>query len=270
MNLKRWAYKLHRTWVAKACRCGDEAHHNLEKWYEKYSGNEPIDPWEMAMFERLNSRDKFDRAVLEEQIQKVSLQNPVINGYCPSCQRLLDEWPEIIQKVPVSDSPYPGDPYRHPHYSCTPEFEAGYRNGCQLCTKFVQFWKIDGYLFEDWHKKENRLNSLGKSTIISLFVRKAFGAITLILTWPGTSYDSCKYHSLSFCDSSDGRMFLYLEVLWNQAYKCQNDLIREKTHPFSQPMGTFRKLSWQRNGLKYVQKNTRLANQLRTTNCLPD
>jgi hypothetical protein len=45
--------------------------------------------------------DKFNKAALEEKIQELSPLVPVSNdGYCPSCQKLLHEWPDIIKKVP--------------------------------------------------------------------------------------------------------------------------------------------------------------------------
>ncbi|TVY38125.1 Dehydrogenase [Lachnellula subtilissima] len=106
------------------CPCGDEAHRNLEKWYEDYL--------ESSAEEKLLLEDKFNKAALEEKIQEVSSQVPVSNGYCPNCQKLLEEWPEIIKKVPEYHPTEREGPYQQPHYENTLEFEAGHRNGCQL------------------------------------------------------------------------------------------------------------------------------------------
>ncbi|RFU28712.1 hypothetical protein B7463_g7603, partial [Scytalidium lignicola] len=74
------------------CPCDDEAHKNLENWYERYLAS--------SVEETLLLEDKFSKAALEEKIQELSPQVPVSNGYCPNCQKLLDEWPVIIKKVP--------------------------------------------------------------------------------------------------------------------------------------------------------------------------
>ncbi|TVY15015.1 hypothetical protein LARI1_G006653 [Lachnellula arida] len=159
------------------CPCGDEAHKNLEKWYESYLDS--------SAEERLLLEDKFNKAALEEKILELSAQVPVSNGYCPSCQKLHDEWPQIIKKVPEYDPTELGVPYQQPHYKNTLELEAGHRNGCQLCTLFVQCSINRGYALENWHKKENRLNCLGKSTLILVSVRSEEGYLNLTLTWPG-------------------------------------------------------------------------------------
>ncbi|TVY45647.1 hypothetical protein LOCC1_G002705 [Lachnellula occidentalis] len=161
------------------CPCGDEAHNNLEKWYEDYL--------ESSAEEKLLLQDRFNKAALEDNIQQLSSQVPVSNGYCPSCQKLLDEWPGIIKKVPEYDPTELGGkrPYQQAHYKNTLEFEAGHRNGCQLCTLFVQCSINRGYPLENWHKKENRLNCLGKSTLILVSVQSEEGYLNLTLTWPG-------------------------------------------------------------------------------------
>lgn len=74
------------------CACGDETHEDLENWYETYLGS--------LADERLLLKDKFDEATLEKKIQELSPLAPISNGYCPNCQKLLDEWPGIIKKVP--------------------------------------------------------------------------------------------------------------------------------------------------------------------------
>lgn len=166
------------------CPCGDEAHKNLEDWYEAYL--------ESSDEERVVLEDKFNRAALEEKIGKVSLLVPVTNGYCRSCQTLLDEWPSIIKKVPgyVPDDDF-GLPYQQPHFKNTLELEAGYRNGCLLCTLFVQCSIARGSSLEIWHRKENRLDCLGKSTHILVAVSSSEkGYFDLTLTWPGSD-DSC-------------------------------------------------------------------------------
>ncbi|TVY54002.1 hypothetical protein LCER1_G003568 [Lachnellula cervina] len=152
-----------------SCPCGDEAHNNLEKWYESYLDS--------SAEERLLLEDKVNKSALEEKILELSTQLPVFNGYCPNCQKLLDEWPEIVKKVPEYDPNALGEPYQQPHYKSTLEFEAGHRNGCQLFNR--------GYALDNWHKKENRLNCLGKSTLILVSVRSEEGYLNLTLTWPG-------------------------------------------------------------------------------------
>ncbi|KFY11433.1 hypothetical protein V492_04458 [Pseudogymnoascus sp. VKM F-4246] len=162
------------------CACGDEAHEDLEDWYESYLGSR----------ERLLLEDKFDEATLEKKIQELSPLVPISNGYCPNCQKLLDEWSGIIKKVPeyVLDDES-DEPYQQPHFKGTLELETGHRNGCLLCTLFVQCSIARGYSLENWHRKENRLICLGKSTQILVTVSSAEGYFLLTLTWPGLDND---------------------------------------------------------------------------------
>ena len=74
------------------CSCGDEAHTNLEEWYQGYVSSSA----ELSRF----SNDKYNRAALEENIQKLLPQVTVFNDYCAKCQSLLDSWPAILEKVP--------------------------------------------------------------------------------------------------------------------------------------------------------------------------
>lgn len=159
------------------CPCGDEAHKNLENWYESYRKS--------SMEERLLLEDKFNKTFLEESIREASLQVLVSNGYCQSCQNLLDEWPEIIKKVPEYVPNEFGRPYQQTHFESTLQFEAGHRNGCLLCALFVECSIDRGYSLENWHRKENRLKCLGKSTHILVSVRSDEGHYVLTLTWPG-------------------------------------------------------------------------------------
>ncbi|TVY93985.1 hypothetical protein LAWI1_G000680 [Lachnellula willkommii] len=182
------------------CPCGDEAHKNLEKWF--------------SAEEKLLLEDKFNKAALEEKILELSAQIPVSNGYCPSCQKLLEEWPEIIKKVPEYDPTERGVPYQQPHYKNTLELEVGHRNGCQLCTLFVQCSINRGYALENWHKKENRLNCLGKSTLILVSVRSEEGYLNLTLTWPGLdNYCWLPADPLYCIKNYDHRMLL---TLWRE------------------------------------------------------
>ncbi|KAH6679264.1 heterokaryon incompatibility protein-domain-containing protein [Halenospora varia] len=163
------------------CGCGDEAHINLEKWYKGYLAS--------SAEERVLLEDKFDRATLDQQIYDLLPQIPVTNNYCPSCQRLLDKWPEIIIKVPQYVPDEFGVPYQQLHFKNTLELEAGYRNGCRLCTLFVQCTFKRGYSLEGWHRKEKRLNCLGKPTEILVSIQSDNGYYNLTLTWPGlTNY----------------------------------------------------------------------------------
>jgi hypothetical protein len=82
--------------------------------------------------------DKFSQVTLDEKIQGWLPQVPVSNDYCPSCQALLNKWPEIITKVAEYQLDAFGEPYQQPHFKDPLEFEAGYRNGCRPCTMLVQ------------------------------------------------------------------------------------------------------------------------------------
>jgi hypothetical protein len=160
------------------CPCSDEAHNNLEEWHKKYLA---CSVGEKALF-----KDKFNKATLEEKIEKLRPQVPVSNGYCPSCQNLLNKWSEIIPKVPeYHPGEFFGVPYQQPHFKNTLEFEAGYRSGCRLCWMLAQCSIKRGYSLELWHRFENRLNCLGKSTVISVSVESDHGYYNLTLTWPG-------------------------------------------------------------------------------------
>jgi len=159
------------------CPCGDEAHNNLEDWYTNYlrsSGGEKA-PY----------KDKFDQDVLEARIQSLLPQVPVTNDYCPSCSRLLENWPEVIRQVPEHHPEEFSKPYQQPHFKDPLEFESGYRNGCKLCNLFVQCTIKRGKSLELWHRVQNRLECLGKSTVILASVRSDEGYYTLTLTWPG-------------------------------------------------------------------------------------
>jgi hypothetical protein len=159
------------------CPCGDAAHRNLENWYASYVALPGLDTLALG--------DKFCEAFLNEKIQEVSLQVPVSNGYCPNCQKLLNEWSEMTKKVPEYVPDERAKPYKQPHFKNTLHFEAGYRNGCLLCTLFVECATDKGYSLENWHRKENRLNCLGKSTRILVNVYRDNGHFFLLLTWPG-------------------------------------------------------------------------------------
>jgi len=189
------------------CFCGDEAHNNLGEWYKEYLAS--------SVGEKVLFNDKFDKATFEENIGKLLPQVPVSNGYCPTCQNLLDQWPEIIKKVPEY---HPGDvgmgePYQQPHFKDTFEFEAGYRNGCRLCTMFVQCTIKRGYSLELWHRSQNRLDCLGKSTVILVSVISDGGYYNLTLTWPGLdNYCWLPADPLYCVKNYDQGMFLSL--LW--------------------------------------------------------
>lgn len=159
------------------CSCGDEAHNNLEKWYKEYLAS--------SAAEKVLLKDKFDRATVNQQIHDLLPRIPVANDYCPSCQRLLEKWPEIVAKVPDYVPDEFGVPYQQPHFKNTLELEAGYRNKCRLCTLFVQCTIKRGYSLEGWYRKEKRLNCLGKSTEILVSVHSDNGYYWLTLTWPG-------------------------------------------------------------------------------------
>jgi hypothetical protein len=159
------------------CPCGDEAHRNLEEWHKGYV--------QSSAEEKVLFNDKFNKAALEEKIQKLLRQVTVSNGYCPSCQNLLDKWLEIIEKVPEYHVGEFGTPYQQPHFKDTLEFEASYRNGCRLCTMFVQCSIHRGYSLEVWHRLQNRLACLGESTVILVSVKQVKGYYDLTLTWPG-------------------------------------------------------------------------------------
>jgi hypothetical protein len=159
------------------CLCGDEAHTNLEEWYKGYV--------QSSAEEKVLFNDKFNKAALEEKIQKLLSQVTVSNGYCPSCENLLDKWLEIIKKVPEYHPGGFGEPYQQPHFKDTLEFEAGYRNECRLCTMFVQCSINRGYSLEVWHRLQNRLNCLGESTVILVSVKMDKEYYDLTLTWPG-------------------------------------------------------------------------------------
>lgn len=247
------------------CPCGDKAHENLEEWYENYKA------W--ADEKELLSKDKFNEAAIEEMIRKLALQVPVINNYCPSCQRLLDEWPDIIKRVPAYDPEMPELPkYQQPHFKSMAEFEAGYLNGCHLCALFVNCTGLANLEieFEGYHRKENRLNCLGKPTIISVLVERRSNYFKVKLEWTGFKTERWLPTNVLQCVNYDQRTLLVLEVLWIKAYKCKNNLIREKTLSILQPLGLFQDLNWPRHGLTYVQRNTRIASRLMTANFLPD
>lgn len=161
------------------CPCGDEAHNNLAEWYKEYLAS--------SAGEKVLFNDKFDKATFEEKIGKLLPQVPVSNDYCLACQNLLNKWPEIIKKVPECppDEVGIGEPYQQPHFKDSFEFEAGYRNGCRLCTMFVQCTIKRGYSLELWHRSQNRLNCLGKSTVVLVSVISDGAYYSLTLTWPG-------------------------------------------------------------------------------------
>lgn len=159
------------------CSCGDENHNNLDEWYKEYLAS--------SVEENVLFNDKFHKASLEAKIEKLLPQVPVSNGYCLSCHNLLDKWPEIIKKVPEYHVDEFGEPYQQPHFKSTLELAAGYRNGCWLCAMFVQCSTRRGYSLGLWHRYENRLNCLRKSTVILVSVQSKGGYYKLTLTWPG-------------------------------------------------------------------------------------
>ncbi|OBT61840.1 hypothetical protein VE03_08807 [Pseudogymnoascus sp. 23342-1-I1] len=202
------------------CPCGDEAHKDLEDWYEAYLKSSAE---ETVLFE-----DKFNKAAIEEKIQELSSLVPVSNGYCPSCQKLLDEWPDIINKVPER---VPDDfeiPYQQPHFKNTLDLETGWWNECLLCTLFVQCSVDRGYSLQNWHRKENSLNCLGKSTQILVSVSsRTEGYYDLTLTWPGLD-DYCWLPADPlYCIKNYDQSMLLAEVQRNKAYKSQNHSIWE-------------------------------------------
>jgi hypothetical protein len=161
------------------CPCGDEAHRNLEDWYEAYLRS--------SAEETVLLGDRFNKAALKEKIQELSPLIPISNGYCPNCQKLLHELPDIIERVPenISEDFSRPRPYQQPHFENTLELDTGHRNGCLLCTLFVQCSLSRGYSLQNWHRKENRLNCLEKSTLILVSVGINKGYFDLTLTWPG-------------------------------------------------------------------------------------
>ncbi|KFY40316.1 hypothetical protein V494_03573 [Pseudogymnoascus sp. VKM F-4513 (FW-928)] len=180
------------------CACGDEAHEDLEGWYEAYLGSWAEERWLL--------KDKFNKAAVEEKIQELSPLSPVSNGYCPNCQKLLDEWPNIIKKVPeyVPDDEF-DEHYQQPHFKSTLELETGHRNGCLLCTLFVQCSIARGYSLENWYRKENRLICLGKSTQILVSVSSEKGYFGLTLKWPGPDNNCGLPADPLYCIKDDGQ-----------------------------------------------------------------
>lgn len=185
------------------CLCGDENHKNLQKWYERYKNDPSLESIKKTLF-----NDKLNKAVVKKEIQNLLLLIPVINNYCPSCVKLLNEWPEPIDKVPAADhGDYKQRFYEQPHYKDTLQFEAGYRNGCRLCILLVQCGYGD-QSFELWHKLNNRLDCLGKPKVISLSISapyEGFKECMLGLAWPGM--DICPWfgEDLLFCAKNQNK-----------------------------------------------------------------
>jgi hypothetical protein len=164
------------------CPCGDEAHKNLEKWYEEYSHS--YFAAQRGLFD-----DKFDDAILKEKFELLLPQVPVSNNYCPNCQNLLEKMSEIVEKVPGHQPDAAGELYQQPHFKDTFEFEAGYRNGYRLCTLWVRCSFIRGHSLEVWHRLQTRVDCLRKSTVILVSVRSKEDHFRLTLTWPGQKGD---------------------------------------------------------------------------------
>jgi len=188
------------------CSCGDENHKNLEKWYKNYAIDRSTriiyDSLDEAALNKLKeaapdkcdeaaleaSLDTLDGTALEEEIRKMLPLAPVFNSYCPACRKLLDEWPALMKKLEETPR-YQRNYWTMPHFKDTVEFEAGYRNGCQLCANFIHCEHMAS--FDKWHKLQNRLKCLGKSTVISVHIFKQFVKdkdCLLLLTWPEGSY----------------------------------------------------------------------------------
>lgn len=155
------------------CSCGDENHEGLKEWWELFrKTDDQITP----LF-----NDKLNKAAVEANVQKLLPEVLVSNGYCPTCHNLLENWPEFIKKVPGNS--YTFGSYDQPHFKNTFEFEAGYRNECRLCAMFVQRASQFGYSLELWHRFQNRLNCLGKPTVILINLHMRGGVCMLQLAF---------------------------------------------------------------------------------------
>lgn len=133
------------------CSCGNENHRNLRKWYFKYHLDIDgiLSEQERRAYMDITTKENINKDALEDKIQDLLLQVAIVAGYCPSCKALVDKC-----------FPVPQGHFQETHYENSLEFEAGYRNGCRLCTMFVQCLINKGYSLETWHKLQDRVNCL--------------------------------------------------------------------------------------------------------------
>ncbi|TGO27653.1 hypothetical protein BPAE_0039g00630 [Botrytis paeoniae] len=189
------------------CRCGDEAHKNLEEWYKGYPNNY-YSATKGGLF-----NDKFNEYIIKKKIDMLLPQIPVFNNYCFNCQKFLDKMSDIIMKIPGYQPDTVWGLYQCPCFKDSFEFEASYRNGCRLCILWVRCSNLDGNSFETWHRLQNRLSCLRKSTAILVSIRRAIRNdeenFWLSLTFPGHKGDSHSSTSRLYCvKNCDQRRFI--------------------------------------------------------------
>lgn len=165
--------KKEKTNHAQGCRCGNEGHKDLERWYEHYT------TYEYRPMGQDYPDDLLDRIEIEKEIDRLIALVSVSGGYCAKCQDLLTNWPEIMRAFE--------EHYEHPFCQSILEVVAAIRNGCRLCGLLLEILENHSGL-DCFQKIEQRLRCLEKPLGISIFIFVYEDYYHLDVSFPGVHY----------------------------------------------------------------------------------
>ncbi|KAK0106781.1 hypothetical protein ONS95_003505 [Cadophora gregata] len=117
--------------------------------------------------------DILDTDFVEQRIRELTLQTPVVKGFCTACHQLFDNYPTlegspIINPDSLQDSKWPHAVTR---YCSTFELEASARAKCGFCCFLLQTLK-DSSLLEIFRKIETRLFHVNVDALASLSIER--------------------------------------------------------------------------------------------------
>ncbi|CAD6443602.1 c3eb3a84-62c9-4c5b-af84-ae19b046cb71 [Sclerotinia trifoliorum] len=176
------------------CPCGNPGHVDLEKWDELGRNNSRYHSESLT-------NDTLDMEAISQGINEWKTRTQIRGGFCHNCQRFLEILPDILSKD-QSNKKKGGDEDEdeddflvRPHFQCTAEFQASYKQGCRLCILLEQCHqecsrRMKTMTIESFYKIETRRKCLGKPTTIYMIVEINHGRTPrLKLNLPGEPHN---------------------------------------------------------------------------------
>ena len=174
------------------CLCGNPGHVDLEEWDE-------LGPNDTDYHATSLTNNTLNVEAISQEINEWQTRIQIRNGFCCNCQSFLEILPDILSKD-QSNEKKGGDEDEddllvlvRPHFQCTAEFQASYKQGCRLCILlsnhgFPTARKWTDTTIESFYKIETRRKCLGKPTTIYIRVESNDGhSYHLSLSLPGDS-----------------------------------------------------------------------------------
>lgn len=172
----------------------------ISQWYEQYIAADSENLTASAPLILAVEDDELDASLLETRVEDLRSGVPVVGRFCPDCQNLFDNWPDLSDATTIHPDgsrcfPGTGADWKHTVARSfhTLQLEAAARNGCHFCALLVQMLR-DTQQFHTFRQIEARIESLGGSakTHLSLQNWGRNPQQRFAVNWPGKVSTTCK------------------------------------------------------------------------------